>query len=157
MTQHFIYASPIGYLNIHHDNQKLTRIEFIPKPNTAITKPTNAFSKQIHDSLTTYFKNPCSFDIELDLKGTPFQKKVWQALQAIPSGKPLTYKQLAEKLKTGARAVGNACRRNPVPIIVPCHRVVAQKGFGGYSGDTKGALLDVKKWLLKHEKSTLGF
>ena len=56
---------------------------------------------------------------------------------------------------TGARAVGNACRRNPVPVVIPCHRVVSARGIGGYAGDTGGNLLRIKSWLLQHEGSAI--
>ena len=59
---------------------------------------------------------------------------------------------LAKELKTGARAIGNACRKNPIPIVIPCHRVVAQHHIGGYAGQTEGEIVDIKKWLLNHEK-----
>ncbi len=99
-----------------------------------------------------YFNNPQrSPEIDVQLSGTVFQRRVWRALRRIPAGKVLTYGALAERLGTGARAVGNACRKNPVPIIVPCHRVVAQQGLGGFAGDQQGRLLRVKRWLLQAE------
>jgi methylated-DNA-[protein]-cysteine S-methyltransferase len=64
----------------------------------------------------------------------------------------MTYQELADKLQTSPRAIGNACRANPTPIIVPCHRIVAKSHMGGFAGDTQGKLLDIKKWLLEHEK-----
>jgi methylated-DNA-[protein]-cysteine S-methyltransferase len=83
--------------------------------------------------------------------GTDFQRRVWRALQAIPAGQTRTYGELARQLGSGARAVGNACRNNPVSVVVPCHRVVAVSGPGGYSGHMTGAPLRRKRWLLAHE------
>ncbi|TAM44799.1 MAG: MGMT family protein, partial [Gammaproteobacteria bacterium] len=77
---------------------------------------------------------------------------VWNALQRIPAGKVLSYGDLARKLKTGPRAVGNACRANPIPVVVPCHRVVASNGKGGFMGKTGGKALVIKDWLLAHER-----
>jgi methylated-DNA-[protein]-cysteine S-methyltransferase len=72
-------------------------------------------------------------------------------LQKIPFGKVKTYGELAKILNTSARAVGNACRRNPVPLIVPCHRIVAATGIGGYAGRTSGDVHNIKRELLQHE------
>jgi len=112
--------------------------------------------KEIRDDvkveLEKYFSNPKHiFNLPLDPHGTEFQKRVWKALQEIPSGETLTYGELAKKLNSHPRAVGQACRRNPIPVIIPCHRVVAQNGLGGYSGERIGALMDFKKQLLAHE------
>ena len=89
------------------------------------------------------------------MQGTPFQKKVWLALQKIPAGQVMTYGELAKQLKTSARAVGNACRANPMPLVIPCHRVVAKSGLGGFSGSQEGAPIKIKKWLLEHEGISL--
>ena len=86
-----------------------------------------------------------SFDLPLEPAGTAFQIRVWQAMRHIPAGEVRTYGALATELSSGARAVGTACGANPIPILIPCHRVVAANGLGGYSGDgglaTKTALL----------------
>lgn len=91
------------------------------------------------------------FDVELQTKGTPFQKKVWQALRQIPAGQVMTYGELAQQLNTSPRAVGNACRANPIPLVIPCHRVVAKSGMGGFAGSQDGLPLKIKTWLLDHE------
>lgn len=87
--------------------------------------------------------------VKLDPRGTPFQRRVWQAMLAIPPGATATYGDLAQQLGSGARAVGGACGANPIPILIPCHRVVAADGgLGGYSGagglKTKRTLLDLE-------------
>lgn len=89
-------------------------------------------------------------DIPLDLQGTPFQLQVWGELRQIPWGATVSYQELARRLgkPKAARAVGQACGRNPIPLIIPCHRVVAGDGsLGGYSGG-----LARKRWLLEHER-----
>ncbi|MDH5395830.1 MAG: methylated-DNA--[protein]-cysteine S-methyltransferase [Gammaproteobacteria bacterium] len=102
--------------------------------------------------LKEYFSKSSNFrKIDLSPAGTVFQQTVWQALQEIPRGETRTYGQIAKKINSSARAVGNACRKNPIAIIIPCHRVVAANGMGGYAGETEGDQLMVKKWLLKHE------
>jgi methylated-DNA-[protein]-cysteine S-methyltransferase len=88
------------------------------------------------------------FDLPLAPQGSEFQLAVWDRLRAIPFGHTRTYGELAQSLAAPAQPVGNACGANPVPIIIPCHRVLAADGLGGYSG--KGGI-ETKVWLLKHE------
>jgi methylated-DNA-[protein]-cysteine S-methyltransferase len=83
--------------------------------------------------------------------GTAFQCRVWERLRRIPRGCTTTYGALARELGTSARAIGGACRANPLPLLIPCHRVVARNGLGGYSGERGGAWGDKKRWLLRHE------
>jgi methylated-DNA-[protein]-cysteine S-methyltransferase len=104
--------------------------------------------------LGAYFRDPrFRFDLPMESAGTPFQRRVWEVLRAIPSGETRTYGALAAELGTSPRAVGGACRANPVPLVVPCHRVVAADGLGGFSGATAGPRLAAKRWLLVHEGS----
>ncbi|MCK5647355.1 MAG: methylated-DNA--[protein]-cysteine S-methyltransferase [Gammaproteobacteria bacterium] len=117
------------------------------------------YAGKIQSELQDYFNKPqFQFSLACDLQlGTPFQQRVWQALTEIPPGEVRTYGELAKELNSSARAVGNACRRNLFPLIVPCHRVVSAAGIGGYAGDTadtqKGQInfLQIKQWLLAHE------
>jgi methylated-DNA-[protein]-cysteine S-methyltransferase len=88
------------------------------------------------------------FDLPMQPHGTPFQKRVWSAMLEIPCGKTATYGGLARQLESAPRAIGGACGRNPLPIVIPCHRVVGGAGKGGYSG--LGGLT-TKDWLLNHE------
>lgn len=148
----YLFNSPIGSLTLHISQNKLVKIDFPPAKPTLQNCNTNAFIQQICQQLESYFKNPRHlFSLELDLTGTPFQQKVWHALRQIPNGTTLSYNALAKQLKTSPRAIGNACRANPIPIIIPCHRIVAQNYIGGFAGTTTGALIDIKKWLLQHE------
>lgn len=152
MTLPMIFSSPIGNLSLTVDNNKLVGIAFLSK-KTAPTSATDSTSKHICKELKSYFQNPGHvFDIDLDLEGTDFQKRVWKRLTEIPSGTTVSYNTIAKALKTSPRAVGNACRANPIPVVIPCHRVVAQNHIGGYAGKTDGEILDIKKWLLAHEK-----
>lgn len=94
-----------------------------------------------------------SFSLPLDPRGTPFQLTVWRALAAIPYGVTLGYGELAARLGRpgGARAVGQALSANPLPIVLPCHRVVAARGLGGFAGGLRR-----KRWLLRHERGFAG-
>ena len=97
--------------------------------------------------LNAYFDGVLKrFDLPLEPNGTPFQKKVWKQMLKIPYGRTVTYGHIAERLGSGARPVGTACGRNPLPILIPCHRVMGANGaLGGYSGEgglvTKKALM----------------
>jgi methylated-DNA-[protein]-cysteine S-methyltransferase len=89
-------------------------------------------------------------NLRQSLQGTEFQCSVWQEILLIPAGETLSYGQIAAKLDSGPRAVANACGANKVPLIIPCHRVVAQNGIGGFmQGRANGGL--IKQWLLQHE------
>ncbi|GAW85561.1 methylated-DNA-[protein]-cysteine S-methyltransferase [Bathymodiolus platifrons methanotrophic gill symbiont] len=85
-------------------------------------------------------------------QGTEFQQKVWRALCLIPIDQTTSYGELAQKLGTAPRALANACRKNPFPLIIPCHRVLAKTGIGGYAGATTGKLINIKLALLQHEQ-----
>lgn len=106
------------------------------------------------DQLDAYWRGERThFDVRLDLRGTPFQVEVWTALLHIPFGKSISYRELAEQvnLPKGFQAVGSAIGQNPVPIIVPCHRVIGVDGaLTGYAAGT-----DTKRWLLQHEGTLL--
>jgi len=97
------------------------------------------------------------FKSKLAPRGTEFQQQVWAALRRVPAGKTLTYGQLAKRVNRegAARAVGSAMRKNPLPLFVPCHRVLAGGGLGGFSGGVVGAL-DLKQRMLDHEGARLG-
>ena len=123
------------------ENQK-----FFPK-NLGNEIDLEVFDQTI-DWLEIYFsgKNP-EFTPRIKIEGTDFQKKVWKYLQQIPSGKVETYGNIAKNLKTSARAVGNAVAKNPISIIVPCHRVIGANGkLTGYAGgiDRKNFLLELE-------------
>ena len=90
------------------------------------------------------------FNIPLMHKGTSYQRRVWQAISAIPRGQVLTYSDIAAQIGSGPRAVANACGANHLPLVIPCHRVVAKSGLGGFMNGADGGL-EIKKWLLKHE------
>jgi O-6-methylguanine DNA methyltransferase len=111
---------------------------------------------QVAQALEKYFAGkPVSFeDLPLDLQGSPFHLQVWRELRKVPPGETVSYQELARRLgkPKAARAVGQACGANPIPLIVPCHRVIAANGtLGGFSSG-----LDHKRWLLEHERRPHG-
>jgi len=120
------------------------------KNDKTTDKPTPLLAQAINQ-LQDYFDGKRqSFDLPLNPAGTVFQKKVWKSLMAIPYGETRRYGDVARAVKTAPRAVGMGCGRNPLPILIPCHRVVASDGtLGGYSGgkglETKAELLDLEQ------------
>ena len=146
-----ILASPVGRLGIRLLGGAVSRLDYLP-PSTRLKAPHSRGELRVARAIERYFTRPGQpVSLPLALAGTPFQQRVWSALQSIPSGKTRTYAELAAQLASGARAVGNACRRNPVSILVPCHRVVAAGGMGGYGGRTDNRGIWRKHWLLSHE------
>jgi methylated-DNA-[protein]-cysteine S-methyltransferase len=143
---------PIGYLGIKTTDKVLISLQFLGDNIQPLTPPPTAFAASVVQQLEDYFLNANTiFNVPFQLQGTPFQRKVWETLQTIPVGKTLSYGKLAKQLQTSARAIGNACRTNPIPIIIPCHRIVGQNGLGGFGGVAEGSLIAVKKQLLQHE------
>lgn len=146
-----VIDSPVGRLGVQMQGRALSRLVFLSPRHSLIEADTEQVS-DVLSLLSAYFENPGHTpEVAVQLSGTPFQHRVWQALRSIPVGKIMTYGALAACLRSSARAVGNACRSNPVPIVVPCHRVVAGNGLGGFAGDSQGRLILVKRWLLQHE------
>jgi len=140
-------------VGIRVGNGGVTRIRLFPQADPVTTRNDDpALVDRIVTQLNEYLNDPGKgFSLPLNLQGSVFQRRVWRALMDIPPGETRTYGMLARNMGTSARAIGGACRSNPVPIIVPCHRVVAAHGLGGYAGHTGGALLAIKNWLLEHE------
>jgi methylated-DNA-[protein]-cysteine S-methyltransferase len=147
-------ASPLGPLLLF-GQKKLESIVF-PKSKNRIAPPAAwkedaGFFKHVIAQLDRYFKGACfHFDVEMDLKGTAFQKAVWAELAKIPYGQTISYGELALRIGNpkASRAVGMANGKNPIPIIIPCHRVIGKNGsLTGFGGglDVKQILLDLEK------------
>lgn len=142
---------PFGVLGIRCTDDALTGIEFLA-PNAGLQPPRSAFAGKVCEQLSAYFAD-ADFHFSLPLKpgGTEHQNKVWKAMRAIPRGYVQTYGDLAAQIHSSPRAVGQACGNNPIPIIIPCHRVVSKSGMGGFMHHSGGYALDIKRWLLAHE------
>lgn len=145
------FSSPIGNLLITSDGQVVISVCWATEsPKAVISTAKDTILQQTIAELSAYFEGKLKqFSVPVNLSGTPLQKAVWQVMCEIPYGKTMTYGEVAQRLHTSPRVVGNACGANPIPIIVPCHRIVAANGkLGGYSG-ADGA--ETKRWLLKLE------
>lgn len=151
-----IIESPIGLLGFNILNDKLVNLDFLGSKKFEFIKPKETLAKEVVKQLNHYFKDAkFKFDLPMALEGTEFQLRVWQLMQAIAPGSAQSYGALAKQLKSSARAIGNACRRNPIPVIIPCHRIVAANGIGGFNGARQGEQLTIKTWLLQHESYRL--
>lgn len=148
-----LFMTPIGRILLHASNTQIFGIELVfNHQHTDYESVSNALAQDAIYQLNAYFLD-AQYELSLPLaqQGTVFQRKVRQYLQMIPLGETRTYSELADQLGSSARAVANACRANPYAIIIPCHRVVAKTGLGGYYGQTDGNEIGVKQWLLDHE------
>ena len=126
-----IIETPAGLLQLHARGNELAQVDWLIEG--VVPEPAKGeFLTTVVDQIQQYWQNPGTrFVIKRIQQGTEFMNKVWKALEQIPPGQTRTYGELAKLLGTSARAVGNACRNNPYPLIVPCHRVVSANGLGG--------------------------
>lgn len=152
--------TPIGWLEVRGDSDAILAVNFVERPGSSRRPRTEADAlpavvAACLGQLEEYFQGGrTSFDLPLRLEGTPFQRRIWEALLRVPYGRTTTYRDLAAAVGNAraTRAVGGANHRNPVSIIVPCHRVVGSDGgLTGYGGG-----LWRKEWLLGHERRHAG-
>lgn len=139
--------TPLGEVTLSEEDGAIVALDWGRGRDQARTTLLAEAVRQLHD----YFDGTrTGFELPLAPNGSPFQLRVWQALRDIPAGETRSYGDLARLLGSAARAVGQANGANPIPIIIPCHRVVAAGGaLGGYSGEGGAA---TKRWLLDHER-----
>lgn len=146
----FFYDTPVGKLCIGEENGSITRVTWRQLPKSYIQEETELILR-CKKQLEEYFAGKRkTFDLPLAPKGTDFQQRVWKALQEIPYGALRTYKDIAIAVDNpkGCQAVGGANGKNPIAILIPCHRVIGKDGsMTGYSGG-----LEKKEWLLELEK-----
>jgi methylated-DNA-[protein]-cysteine S-methyltransferase len=144
-------ATPFAVLGIRVVGERLTGIEYLPV-GVATLAPLTPLAERVCRQLERYLDDPqYRFDLPFDYVGTPFQCRVWQAISEIKPGSTMAYIDIARQLRTAPRPVGGACGANRLPILIPCHRVVAAHGLGGFMNARAGVPLDIKQWLLQHE------
>jgi methylated-DNA-[protein]-cysteine S-methyltransferase len=154
MNHYSIIQSPLGSITLQANHEGLLGVWFETQTTQPATlgklDPTHPILQQTEQALKNYFEgNETVMKIPIAAKGTDFQKQVWQALTTIPQGETWSYQQLANAINNpkAVRAVGLANGKNPVSILVPCHRVIGKNGkLTGYAGG-----VERKAWLLKHE------
>ena len=155
MTAFHHYSSPIGTLLLVGEEGRLRELHFANSPDhqmmASVSLHQDPSLARVATQLDEYFRGErTSFDLDLDLRGTDFQQRVWRELQNIPYGGTASYGEIAARIGNpkACRAVGMANRRNPIPIIIPCHRVIGRDGsLTGFGGG-----LDVKERLLALER-----
>ena len=156
MKKVFYYSFPVGEIGIIEDSEKISGVFFqnrkdLPKNRESLTVSETPLIKKTQTQLSEYFeKKRKIFDIPLLLKGTDFQIAVWKALQKIPYGQTRSYKEIAAMAGNdkACRAAGMANNRNPIAIIIPCHRVIGSNGtLTGYGGG-----MNIKQFLLELER-----
>ena len=148
-----IVATPFGHIGIRTATGQVIELVYLP-PHFEARPAQDAVAELAAGQVTRYCRDPdFVFDLPLAPLGSAYQNKVWAAVRAIPRGSVRTYGELARHLGSAPRAIGQACGNNFFPLVIPCHRVTAAGGLGGFahSDDHHGFLLGVKRWLLAHE------
>ena len=146
-------AAPFAVLGIHTIGERVVRIDYLPS-GIALLEPQNQIAREAARQIAAYLRD-ASFHLDFPhlVEGTDFQVRVWKQIRSIGSGETLSYSEVASRIGSAARPVGTACGANRIPLLIPCHRVVASNGIGGFMHSRKGHPLEIKRWLLTHEKA----
>lgn len=151
MAYSAIIKLPFSTLGVITHNDTLQSIEFLTDDSAPVPAQ-DSITAEVTSQLEAYCRDSrFCFDLPMACAKTDYQQQVREALLEIPVGQVLSYAELASRLASGARAVAMACRHNSLPVIVPCHRIVAKNSMGGYAGATSGKPIEIKRWLLEHE------
>jgi len=147
-----VMATPFGCVGVKTLGERIAAIHYLDS-DAATRTPADRLARETCAQIRAYLRDPKhSFDLPFVLRGSEFERKVWSAIGRIASGSTCTYGEIAARLATAPRPVGRACGSNPVPLIVPCHRVIAANGaLGGFMHSRAAASLAIKHWLLRHE------
>jgi methylated-DNA-[protein]-cysteine S-methyltransferase len=150
-SYHAKLETPFAVLGIRTVGERVTDIDYLPLGIETLA-PTTALAARTCREIERYLTDPQYVPrVPFEYAGTAFQCRVWRAISEIPAGRTLTYKDIARALGTAPRPVGGACGKNRLPIVIPCHRVLAAGGIGGFMGGRGEAGLTIKRWLLRHE------
>jgi methylated-DNA-[protein]-cysteine S-methyltransferase len=154
MQYQAVIAAPFAHLGVVFDHAGVQRIDFLPVSTPLLTN----MHPHIHaltQALDRYWQDAAYqplADVPVSYQATPHQTKVWQILAAIPVGSTRYYGEIAAQIASSPRAVGQACGANPLPILIPCHRVVGKTSAGGFMHSRDESVLAYKQWLLNHER-----
>ena len=150
-SYHAKFPTPFAVLGVRTTGEKLTGIDYLPK-GAATLDPLDRFAERVCRQIERYLDDPeYRFNLSFGYRGTEFQCRVWRVIHAIPSGKTLTYLDVARRIGSAPRPVGGACGANRIPLVIPCHRVLGSGGIGGFMHMRRGPGIEIKRWLLKHE------
>ncbi len=151
-----IVPTPFGGVGIRTEalgteDECVAEILYLP-PGVPAVAPKNRLAREACAQVRRYLDDPAQgFALPLKPVGTRYQRRVWEKITAIPAGRVRSYGEVAEDLRSGPRAVGQACGANWFPLAIPCHRVVASGGIGGFARNDDGFHVAIKRWLLAHE------
>lgn len=148
-----VVEAPFGAVGVRTEAGAVRELVYL-SPSFRQKDPTDTLAQKVARQVERYLEEPdFQFDLPLQEVGTAFQRRVWDAIAAIPRGDVLTYGEVAKRIGSAPRAVGQACGANWFPLVIPCHRVTASGGLGGFShhDDQTGFHVGVKRWLLAHE------
>ena len=151
--------TPFATLGIEATDRHVTGIRFLSPSVPALMPKRDTIAHLACVQINAYLDNPrFRFDLPLRFAATHHRLAVWEAMQHIPPGETRTYGDIARELRSSARAVGGACGANPIPVVIPCHRVVGSGGdLGGFMGArAEGFEIGIKRWLLEHEGAFAG-
>ncbi len=153
VTWQITLDTPLGPLSLRGDARVITAVDWDDGATVGAVGSRHPLAHRAAEHLAAWFADPSMpLDLPLAPAATPYQQRVRTALLAIPAGETRTYGELAAELDSAPRAVGTACAANPLLILVPCHRVVARQGLGGYRGGAPDRALERKRWLLAYER-----
>jgi len=151
-----VMRTPFGAVGVRTEavgteDECVAEIVYLPHGARGIS-PTDRLARAACEQVEQYLAEP-TFRLELPLKlvGTRYQRRVWEKIADIPAGRVRSYGEVAKDLRSGPRAVGQACGANFFPLAIPCHRVVASGGIGGFARGDDGFHITIKRWLLAHE------
>lgn len=148
------FPAPFALVGVRIESGLVTGMEFLPKVGNALA-PQSPLAERVWAQIERYLVDPeFRFDLPVAGGGTPFQRGVWRKIAEIRAGRTRSYGEIARELLSSPRAVGQACGANPVPLIVPCHRVLAAGGIGGFAHREAGFQVAAKRWLLAHERAS---
>jgi methylated-DNA-[protein]-cysteine S-methyltransferase len=151
-----VLATPFGGVAIRTEgvgteDECVAEILYLPR-GIVPREPQDRLAAEAARQVARYLHDPAAgFALPLKPVGTRYQRRVWDAIAAIPAGRLTTYGEMAKTLRSGPRAVGQACGANRYPLAIPCHRVVSSSGIGGFAHNDDGFHLEIKRWLLAHE------
>lgn len=151
-----VIITPVGKVGLIAQAEVLVKVDFLPE--TEPLRPlSTAILRETARQIAAFFAEPgFCFDLPTHLEGSVHQLAVWQQISEIGCGDVTTYSEIARRIGSVPRAVGGACGQNPLPILIPCHRVVATTGIGGFNAHRNGRdWVPIKRWLLAHESQDL--
>lgn len=152
MDYQAVILTPFAGLGIRCSEEYVQAIEFLPRTVSEV-RPSHRLAQEVCKQIADYLAEAdFRFDLPFELKGSAHQIKVWQEIRNIPRGSVRSYGEIAATLHSSPRAVGQACGHNPLPIVIPCHRVVSRSGLGGFMHRADVDALEIKRWLLAHER-----